>query len=96
MNVILSRFSVNELMEIRNQIDEHIRLNFRQLDSSVSRVNCSVRLYNSLMANRIKDFTEIKYYSEIEVSKFRNFGEKTMQKLKEIMGKLNIKFKENE
>jgi DNA-directed RNA polymerase subunit alpha len=57
----------------------------RQLDRSIEELELSVRAFNCLKAANIKTMRELITYKEEELLKFRNFGKKSLNEIKEIL-----------
>jgi len=60
------------------------------LDKSIEELELSVRAYNCLKAANIKTIRELIIYSEDELLKFRNFGKKSLNEIKEILEKMDL------
>ncbi len=62
----------------------------KTLDRSIEELELSVRAYNCLKAANIKTIRELITYKEDELLKFRNFGKKSLNEIKEILEKMDM------
>lgn len=61
--------------------------------------NVSVRCYNCLRALDITEaqdnLSDLELFEEEDLLKFRNIGLKSLEEIKELMGRFNLKFKKS-
>ncbi|MEW6088544.1 MAG: DNA-directed RNA polymerase subunit alpha [bacterium] len=76
---------------ISDEKDEDKKLN-ELLDQSVEELELSVRAANCLRNSEIKTIRDLVHRSEIDMLKFRNFGRKSLNEIKEILVSMGLSF----
>ena len=61
-----------------------------RLDKNIDELELSVRAYNCLKAANLKTIRELIIFKEDELLKFRNFGKKSLNEIKEILEKMEL------
>lgn len=74
---------VEEKVEEREEVNPN-------LFKSVEELELSVRSYNCLQAAGIRTIAQLVQMTESELLKFRNFGKKSLQEIKEILDKMEL------
>jgi len=74
-------------LEILHEEEDTINTN---LFKSVDELELSVRSYNCLKAAGIRTIAQLVQMSESELLKFRNFGKKSLQEIREILTKMEL------
>jgi DNA-directed RNA polymerase alpha subunit len=62
---------------------------------SLEDLNLSVRAFNCLKASKINSLRQLLDYSEEDLTKFRNFGMKSISEIKEVLTKLGLSLSSN-
>ncbi len=62
---------------------------------SLEDLNLSVRAFNCLKASKINSLRQLLDYSEEDLTKFRNFGMKSISEIKEVLTKLGLSLNSN-
>jgi DNA-directed RNA polymerase subunit alpha len=63
-----------------------------KLDKSIEELELSVRSFNCLEAAGIKTIRDLVQKSESEMLKYRNFGRKSLNEIKNILKEMNLRF----
>ena len=73
----------------RTEEAEEIR---KYLDKTVNELELSVRAANCLRAANINSIAELVQKTEAEMLKYRNFGKKSLEEIKAVLGTMNLHF----
>jgi DNA-directed RNA polymerase alpha subunit len=64
-------------------------------NKSLEDLNLSVRAFNCIKASKIDSLRQLLDYSEDDLTKFRNFGMKSISEIKEVLTKLGLSLSSN-
>jgi DNA-directed RNA polymerase subunit alpha len=78
--------------EEEEEVDREAERMYDNLKRSVEELELSVRSYNCLKNADIKTIGELVQKTEAEMLKTKNFGRKSLNEIKEILGEMGLSF----
>jgi DNA-directed RNA polymerase alpha subunit len=85
INLDLSKFSVRELIEIKKEVDKHLKFKMFEDKIRIDHCDISARAYNSLNFNGIFYLEDLAKMSIKEFSELKNVGKYTISECTEIL-----------
>lgn len=86
---IFTHFEEEEGAEMP-EIDEKKMRVLANLDKSIDELELSVRAYNCLISSNIRTIRDLVQKTDAEILKTRNFGRKSLNEIKEILGEMGL------
>ena len=80
--------------ELEEELTEEEKKRLEYLNTPVSDLELSVRSYNCLQAAEIKTIRDLVQKSEQDMLKYKNFGKKSLDEIKEILEEMSLSFGE--
>lgn len=62
------------------------------LNTPLEDLELSVRAFNCLKAAKINSLSELVHYTQEELMKFRNFGQKSLSEIEQVLGERGLHF----
>lgn len=78
--------------EVEEAVDEEMLQLRKVLNTQLEDLELSVRAFNCLKAAKISTLNELVQYSQEELMKFRNFGQKSLIEIEQILGDRGLAF----
>jgi DNA-directed RNA polymerase subunit alpha len=78
--------------ELEEELTEEEKKRLEYLSMPVSDLELSVRSYNCLQAAEIKTIRDLVQKTEQDMLKYRNFGKKSLDEIKEILAEMSLSF----
>lgn len=78
--------------EQEDVVDEGLLQLRKVLNTSLEDLELSVRAFNCLKAAKINNLGELVQYSQDELMKFRNFGQKSLSEIEQLLEERNLQF----
>ncbi len=90
----LSKFvtTEEEEEEIEEELSEEEKKRIEYLNMPVSELELSVRSQNCLEAAKIETITDLVQKTEQDMLKYKNFGKKSLNEIKQILAEMNLSF----
>ncbi len=73
-------------------VDEHALQLRKVLKTPLEDLDLSVRAFNCLKAAKINSLSELVQYEEEDLMKFRNFGQKSLSEIEQVLGERGLSF----
>jgi DNA-directed RNA polymerase subunit alpha len=78
--------------EKENVVDEETLLVRKVLNTPLEDLELSVRAFNCLKAAKINSLSELVQYTQEELMKFRNFGQKSLSEIEQVLHERGLHF----
>ena len=78
--------------EVVEELSEEAKKRIEYLNMPVSDLELSVRSYNCLQAAKIDTIRDLVQKTEQDMLKYRNFGKKSLNEIKQILVEMNLSF----
>ena len=79
-------------MEKEDVVDEQTLQLRKILKTPLEDLDLSVRAFNCLKAAKINSLSELVQYEQEELMKFRNFGQKSLSEIEQMLGERGLHF----
>ena len=93
ISVLISKFSTDELINLKKTVDKHLKIKLRDSDTRIDYLDISVRAMNCLRYNEISTLEQLSKMTVKEFMKLRNIGNNTFVEMTEILSLHGMKWK---